>query len=305
MIWNPFKKKDKTTSNNDKQIASEENNHASDLDNINLDSDETIEFQVIKILTGSKKRELRKKKKMAEEEAKKALIERYHPGTKYGLSSEMVQQRIKDGLVNKTQTTYTDSVGKILLRNTMTYFNFLIVVLSVLLGLYGGKNGNGNSIFNFFFIFIALFNLIISSFQELNAKRITDKMSLIVSPKAIVIRDSAKKEIEQGDLVLDDIIVLNPGLQIPSDCLVKEGTIEVNEAMQTGESKPIKKKKAINFYRALLWSRVIASDKLNLSVKIPLPEEFRKKPRSIRNRLPNLIGISMLLFRSFLLWFCR
>lgn len=242
MIWNPFKKKDKTTSNDDKQIASEENNHASDLDNINLDSDETIEFQVIKILTGSKKRELRKKKKLAEEEAKKALIERYHPGTKYGLSSEMVQQRVKDGLVNKTQTTYTDSVGKILLRNTMTYFNFLIVVLSVLLGLYGGKNGNGNSIFNFFFIFIALFNLIISSFQELNAKRITDKMSLIVSPKAIVIRDSAKKEIEQGDLVLDDIIVLNPGLQIPSDCLVKEGTIEVNEAMQTGESKPIKKK---------------------------------------------------------------
>ena len=44
------------------------------------------------------------------------------------------------------------------------------------------------------------------------------------------------------ELVLDDILVLTAGKQVCADCILKEGTVEVNESLLTGESDALVKK---------------------------------------------------------------
>ena len=68
------------------------------------------------------------------------------------------------------------------------------------------------------------------------------KLSLITTPKVKVIRDGEEEEIFAENVVLDDIIVLSMGNQIPADCILIEGYAEVNESLLTGESRSVKKK---------------------------------------------------------------
>ena len=67
------------------------------------------------------------------------------------------------------------------------------------------------------------------------------KLSLLTVPTAQVIRNGGQTEIHAKDIVLDDIVCLSLGNQIPADCIVAEGSVEVNEALLTGESVPVKK----------------------------------------------------------------
>ncbi len=202
---------------------------------ISLASDETIEFQVFRKLTGGAKRDKRREAKLKEEAIKRANVERFKPDIKLGLSSEMVEHRIKDGLTNSTPKKYTSSIPKILLKNFLTYFNILMFAMAIVLIIVQ------SSISNFFFAFIALANLIIGTVQEIRSKIVTDRMSLIVSPKATVIRNGTKIEVNESDLVLDDIVIISSGHQVGADCIVKDGLAEANESMQTGESKPVRK----------------------------------------------------------------
>ena len=48
-------------------------------------------------------------------------------------------------------------------------------------------------------------------------------------------------EIPVDGIVLDDVILLSSGQQVPADCIMLEGSAELNEALLTGESVPIKK----------------------------------------------------------------
>ena len=54
-------------------------------------------------------------------------------------------------------------------------------------------------------------------------------------------RGGEKKEIPIRDIVLDDVVLLETGQQIPADCILIDGNAEVNESLLTGESIPIKK----------------------------------------------------------------
>ena len=204
-------------------------------DRIDLTSDETIEIQVIRKLTGGFFKRKKEQKERANQ-LKRASIERFHPSIKLGLSTEMVNHRIQDGMTNTTPKTYTNSVFKIIIKNSFTYFNILMLALAIVLIVVHSH------LSNFFFAAIAVFNLIIGTVQEIRAKQVTDRMSLIVSPRCTVIRNGSEEDIKEADIVLDDIIVVSSGRQVSADCIVKEGMVEANESMQTGESKPIKKK---------------------------------------------------------------
>jgi cation-transporting ATPase E len=68
-----------------------------------------------------------------------------------------------------------------------------------------------------------------------------EKLSLLSSAKAKVVRSGEIREILLDDIVLDDILMLSIGGQIPADSIVVDGMIEVNESLLTGESTPIQK----------------------------------------------------------------
>lgn len=172
-------------------------------------------------------------------------IERFSPSVSEGLNSTEVSQRIKEGLTNTVKQKYSKSYFNIFVNNVCTFFNLLgLVVFIALISIYGKELSNGNtvSLSDFFFVFFYIANISIGIFQEIRAKKCIDKLSLIANKGTKVVRNGQTIETAVNDVVLDDILSLGIGNQIPTDCIILEGNVEVNESLLTGESVPIKKK---------------------------------------------------------------
>ena len=120
--------------------------------------------------------------------------------------------------------------------NFFTLFNFLNFGLALAIALVGAYK-------NMLFIGTVIFNIIISTVQEIRAKKIVDKLSLVSQSKVVTIRDGKRKELQREEVVLDDIIELSAGSQVVTDSIVMDGTCLVNESFITGEETPIEKKK--------------------------------------------------------------
>lgn len=153
---------------------------------------------------------------------------------KIGLTDEEVAERVRLGKVNGDPNVKTKSVKQILTENIFTFFNFLNVVLAVLVFLVGSPK-------NAMFALVILFNTGIGIFQEIRAKRTIDRLTLVSAPKAHVLRGGSEREIPTRALVADDLVLFRTGAQAAADCEVVDGECEVNESLITGESDPIYK----------------------------------------------------------------
>ena len=160
---------------------------------------------------------------------------RYNPKINEGLNQEQVNYMIKNNLTNKKNDVKTRTVGQIIFYNVFTLFNILNFSLALLVLFV-------RSYKNLLFLGVVFCNTLISIIQELRSKRIVDKLSIISSTKAHVIRDSKEKIISIEDVVLDDIIRYKRGNQIIADSIIKEGSVLVNEALISGEENSITKK---------------------------------------------------------------
>ena len=170
------------------------------------------------------------------------VVERYNPDILIGLTSEEVDARIMAGLYNNLDTGSSKSISSIVFSNLITFFNFLNFAIA-------GWLFSINAEFpNFLFLGTVTANITIGIFQEIRAKKTIDKLSLLSAPTANVMRDAGEFEVSVTNVVIDDIIMLSSGRQIPADCIVREGTIEVNESLLTGESDAIIKKKGDTLY---------------------------------------------------------
>ena len=152
-----------------------------------------------------------------------------------GLSSEEVQERINDGKVNVTKKDNLKSNWRIIFDNVFTLFNLYNLIIAIALVCVKAYT-------NTFFFFIIAINVIIGIVQEIHGKNMVKRLSILSASKATVIRDGKEQKIEAEKIVLDDVILLAQGDQIPSDSYVIKGTVEVNEALLTGESNLILKK---------------------------------------------------------------
>ena len=162
-------------------------------------------------------------------------VERFHPDPGEGLTAGQVQQRVSQGLHNGDSGIKTKTEGQIIRENVFTFFNLLNFALAAAVILVGSPR-------NALFLGVIVSNIVIGSFQGIRAKHTIDKLSLISSPKARVLRDGRQKNIPVEEIVLDDIILLSAGNQICSDAIVADGECEVNESLITGESDPILKR---------------------------------------------------------------
>ena len=161
--------------------------------------------------------------------------ERYNPTVEHGLTYEQVENRINLGLTNETNNNNGKSILSIILINSCTFFNLLgLVVFFAYLTVKA-------SLANFMFIAFFAINLIIGIVQEIRAKLSLEKLSILQNPITKVVRNGNLEDINSNDVVLDDVFKVTIGNQIPVDGIVKEGNIEVNESLLTGESVPVKK----------------------------------------------------------------
>ncbi len=151
-----------------------------------------------------------------------------------GLTELEVRERIQRGQVNTQVDPSTRTIAQIVKENVFTYFNLIFVVLALLLIMVG-------SFKNLTFMLIVIANTGVGIFQELKSKRTLDKLKLLKMPKSHAIRSGVEVEVPTSKLVLDDVVVLRAGAQIPADAEVLEGTIQVNEALLTGEADEINK----------------------------------------------------------------
>lgn len=151
-----------------------------------------------------------------------------------GLTQAEVEARIADGQVNAIQDSSNRSVKDIVMGNTLTFFNFInIVLLALVLSVRSYKN--------MLFIFIIIANTLIGIFQEIKAKITIDKLKILTVSHVDVIRDGVKKSVTVSELVKDDVILLKSGGQIPADGVILDGEVDVNESLLTGESDSIHK----------------------------------------------------------------
>ena len=153
-----------------------------------------------------------------------------------GLTEKQVAEKIKQGKVNQTSRKNQNTIAKIILRNSLTIFNLVNLILALMILMVG-------SFKNLLFIFIAIANTLISIINEVRAKKTVDKMRLISEQKPTVIRGGKTIQIDQNQIVEGDLLIYSLGDQILVDSKIEQGTVEVNEAFITGEQDNIEKKK--------------------------------------------------------------
>lgn len=168
-------------------------------------------------------------------DSKTAKATRYHVEIDTGLKQAQVRARQADGLVNQAVDDSFKSNRQIIKENALTYFNLIFLVLAILLVIVG-------SFRDLTFLPVIIANTVIGIVQEIRAKKVLDKLTVLHVTKVSVVREGQVKSIPVNQLVLDDIVILKTGDQIPADATVVEGQVSVNEALLTGESNEIVKK---------------------------------------------------------------
>ena len=153
-----------------------------------------------------------------------------------GLTTEEVKKRIEEGKVNNSKTNNLKSNWQIVRDNVCTLFNLFNLIIAIALACVHAYS-------NMVFIVIIIINVLIGIIQEIHGKNLVKKLSILTVAKTKVIRNGKEEEININEIVLDDVILLAQGDQIPSDAYVLDGEIEVNESLLTGESDTILKEK--------------------------------------------------------------
>ncbi|MCD7729289.1 MAG: HAD-IC family P-type ATPase [Clostridia bacterium] len=164
-------------------------------------------------------------------------VDRYKPDIDKGLTTAQVQTRFSQFMFNDNNKQYSKSYASIFISNICTFFNLLCLLAGIALIL-----AHTQGITNYLVIFMTAANIAVGIIQEIRSKKSIDKLSLLAANTVKVIRDGDVTEIPLNEIVLDDVILLETGNQVPADCILAEGAVEVNESLLTGESISIKKK---------------------------------------------------------------
>ena len=208
-----------------------------------------------------------------------------------GLTDEQVNERIEQGKINADENPNTRTYKQIIRENTLTFFNFLNLVLLVLVLLVGSYK-------NAFFVCIIIINTLIGIAQEVRAKKTIDKLAILTAKKSIVIREGKKWTVPTEELVLDDIVCLKTGDQVPADAKVLEGSVEVNESLLTGESDNLPKNVGDELFSGSFVTageaccQIIHVGKDNYAAQITSEaKEFKRHNSELKNSLNAILKV--------------
>ena len=212
-------------------------------------------------------------------------IKRFDPSLDKGLDDESVAYMKSVGKVNVASSPTNKSYTRIILGNIFTFFNILMFIIAGLLLLIVGPKVATNLLF----LVIIICNLLIGTIQECKSKHTIEKLKLLNDSKTKVRRNGLELMILPSEIVLDDIIILSPGDQIPVDAeILEESIIEINESLLTGESVPVKKSKGEMVYAGsfvVSGSLAVRADKVGNDTYIQSIENKAKVSKQPKSRL--------------------
>lgn len=282
-------------------VSNDKNNQEVSLEETNEEKLETVEDNnsessaynpfkndsMTELNDDSKEKEKKDKKKVKVKKIDISEAVRYNR-IEEGLSTEIVEQRILDGLTNENNTKATKTIPQIIVSNVFTFFNILMFIIA-------GFLISVNAWTDLVFLLIVTINIILGVVQEIRAKNMIDSLMLMAASTIYVIRDNTKREVGINEVVLDDIVLYETGNQICADSILIEGNIEVNESLLTGESDAIIKKPGDILYSGSFVvsgnckCRVDKVGKDNYIEKLSNQAKQYKKPKSDLLNSLNLI----------------
>lgn len=196
-----------------------------------------------------------------------------------GLTEKEVVERKEKGQVNVLQDKNVKTNWEIISENVFTLFNLFNFLIAIALAAVGAYS-------NLAFILIIILNVSIGIVQEIHAKNMVAKLSVLTVSKVDVVRNGEESKINVDEIVLDDMTILSMGAQIPSDSIVVDGKIEVNESLLTGESDTILKQPGDSLYSGSYvvsgrcHAKVINVGEDNFAAQIALKTKKHKKLNS-------------------------
>jgi len=150
-----------------------------------------------------------------------------------GLTRAQVDERLADGRGNTQRQASSRSIGDILRENIFTLFNGILTACFIAVIALGDLRDG-------FFFGVVVVNALIGIVQEVRAKVVLERAALLAAPESRVRRDGAVVTVPLDGVVLDDLLVLRPGDQIPADAVVAQSTgLSLDESLLTGEAEPV------------------------------------------------------------------
>jgi cation-transporting P-type ATPase E len=150
-----------------------------------------------------------------------------------GLTAQQVAQRVARGQTNAFEVRVGRTYRQIIQSNVFNIFNILLFVLLLIVLIsqdYATVAFAGFSVVG---------NTIIGTIQEIHAKRKLDRMAHLADRNVEVIRDGERVSISSHDVVLDDVMVITPGVRLVADGeIIRSDSLEIDESHLTGESEP-------------------------------------------------------------------
>lgn len=164
-----------------------------------------------------------------------SVVAQIPTGARLGLTSADVAERVAGGRTNEFRQDASRSVGSIVRANVLTLFNGIIAACFLVLLVLGRWQ-------DALFGLSAIANTIIGSAQEFRAKAALDRLAVLHAPSARVLRDGHEESVVVAAVVMDDILVLRAGDQVPADARVVDASrLQLDESLLTGEADPIDK----------------------------------------------------------------
>lgn len=126
------------------------------------------------------------------------------------------------------------------------------------------------------------------------SRALEEIVRLLPTTAHLKLKDGSVKSVDIEDLMPGDVVLVKPGEKVPSDGVVIEGKTYVNEAMLTGESKPVLKEEesevmagSINGEGAIIVEIKKSGNETYLSQVVELvkkAQESRSRSQDIANR---------------------
>lgn len=151
-----------------------------------------------------------------------------------GLTAEQAETAAREGRANRLTVREEKSVGEILLRHLLTWFNLLNFALGVCLLLVGSYR-------NMLFLGVVVSNTLIGALQEYRAQKTIASLKLLNAPSVRVLRGGQEIPLRREDTVQGDLMILHAGDQVVADAIVTDGSGAAMESLLTGESDPVPK----------------------------------------------------------------
>lgn len=131
-------------------------------------------------------------------------------------------------------------------KDFLIYLLFFAIFISIIIGIYEsittGEPWPSEYIDAIVIAAILIVNAILGFYQEYSAEKSLESLKKLAPHFAKVRRDGRVIEVGVEDVVPGDIILIEEGDKFPADIrLSKEFSLYVDEAILTGESKPVKK----------------------------------------------------------------